>query len=33
MNSEQLANVIEVILSEILLTFLNQIGWRIGSGE
>ena len=33
MNSEQLANVIEMILSEILLAFLNQIGWRIGSGE
>ena len=33
MDSEQLANVIEVIHSEILLTFLNQIGWRIGSGE
>lgn len=33
MNAEQLAEVIEMVLSDILLTFLNQIGWEIGSSE
>lgn len=33
MDPEQLADVIELILSDILLAFLNQIGWKIGPSE
>ena len=33
MTSDQLAKVIDIILADVLLVFLRQIGWSIGSSE